>query len=502
MDTMIGWIALAILTPCLTAPDVVVTVDARATPTSINPLLYGNNIHCWGGGGEALWNAERQRLHPELLEQVKRLGPTVLRFPGGGKASHYHWEQAVGPERGKSERDPERRSSPRYQFGTNEFMLLCREVGAEPLLTVNWATGNPGEAARWVEYCNGGVATRQGALRAEHGHPEPYGVKYWEIGNECYSAAQVTEYALSLRAWSRAMKAVDPTIRIGAVGWAWPGWKNHYHPDTKAWNETLIDLAGDEYDALIVHPYCWLTKEPQPEDRNAEFVRAVLAYPRQMAADLRRVRQTLDDSGLSEVELWATEWNGYYGKLGMGPELVQVINGLLNAGQLMAFLREGVPLATYWELCTSGWGHFSSIMFLNNERLAYRPSFHILRLFREQLGSGLIPCEVSCDTYANQPLPVVRAAEDNPVVEAIAGVNEKNNTLCVMLLNKTERRQMARIDVRGTQAETARVRMFGGDDPFSSQLELRELEVASTSPVTVTLLPFSLAAIEIHTAAP
>ena len=126
----------------------------------------------------------------DVFDRIKALRPAFIRWPGGNVAQDYHWFWGIGPrdERPEwinlswwNEREPS-------DFGTAEFIRLCRNVGAEPHLVVNvegrGATAE--EAANWVEYVNGPTTTKYGALRAKHGSPEPFGVKTWELGNEIW----------------------------------------------------------------------------------------------------------------------------------------------------------------------------------------------------------------------------------------------------------------------------------------------------------------------------
>ena len=123
----------------------------------------------------------------DALELSRKVTPSMIRWPGGWFVSDYHWRDGVGP----IDERPARfnRSWNAYvsnDVGTDEFILLCKKLGAEPYITVNVGTGTPEEAAQWVEYCNGGPNTEMGRLRAKNGHVQPYGVKYWNIGNEEY----------------------------------------------------------------------------------------------------------------------------------------------------------------------------------------------------------------------------------------------------------------------------------------------------------------------------
>src|SRR5829696_328122 len=189
----------------------------------------------------------------EVSEKIRDVKPAFIRWPGGNVAQDYRWLWGVGPrdERftwvnlsWKNEPEPS-------DFGTDEFVAFARAVGAEPSITVNvegrGATAE--EAAAWVEYCNGAATTKYGAMRAANGHPEPFAVKFWEVGNEIWGDwvrghSDAAAYARNLRAYARAMRAVDPSIKLIAVG-----------DNDMGWNRTVLREAGREIDFLAVHHY-------------------------------------------------------------------------------------------------------------------------------------------------------------------------------------------------------------------------------------------------------
>jgi alpha-N-arabinofuranosidase len=121
---------------------------------------------------------------PDVVRLLKESRLPILRWPGGNFASTYHWEDGVGPV----ERRP---TKPNYAwggvepntFGTDEFVAFCRAVGCEPMICLNAGSATPDEAARWIEYCSGPITSPMGARRAANGHPEPYRIRYWEVGN-------------------------------------------------------------------------------------------------------------------------------------------------------------------------------------------------------------------------------------------------------------------------------------------------------------------------------
>lgn len=137
---------------------------------------------------------------PDLLQAVAELRPPVIRWPGGCYASWYRWKEGIGPQH-KRQSFPVEVWEDRdvNSLGTDEFIALCRKVGAEPLFVITLGFGEfprsyPNvtadellqDALDWMEYCNGPADSKWGKVRATNGHPEPYNVKYWELDNEVW----------------------------------------------------------------------------------------------------------------------------------------------------------------------------------------------------------------------------------------------------------------------------------------------------------------------------
>ena len=209
----------------------------------------------------------------DVIDALRRVKPSVLRFPGGCFASLHDWRDAIGP---RNARKPENSwfwgDVNMNDVGTDEFLRLCEALGCEAMLVVNFF--HPGKrfylnseyvldkteleahggdltnitdidagiecARQWVEYCNGDVSTPMGALRAKNGHPEPYRVRYWEMDNETFRWFPRDEYARTVVRYSRAMKAVDPDIQIGLCS---------YH-DFRLQVEPMLEICGDDVDFL------------------------------------------------------------------------------------------------------------------------------------------------------------------------------------------------------------------------------------------------------------
>ncbi|HEX7893175.1 MAG TPA: alpha-N-arabinofuranosidase [Terriglobales bacterium] len=161
---------------------------------------------------------------PDTTALLRQLHSGFWRLPGGNFLSDWSWYDSVG--------DPDKRP-PMFDYawnqmqtndvGMDEFMTLCKLIDVEPYITVNAGFGDAHSAAEEVEYMNGPVSTRLGAERARNGHPEPYHIKFWNIGNEPYGSWQLGRtdlkyYVLKHNEFAKAMRKVDPSITLLASG--------------------------------------------------------------------------------------------------------------------------------------------------------------------------------------------------------------------------------------------------------------------------------------------
>lgn len=241
---------------------------------------------------------------PDVIRLLRESRLPLLRWPGGNFVSGYHWEDAVGPV----ERRP---TLPNYAwgsvelntFGTDEFLAFCRAVGCEPMICVNAGSGTPAEAARWVEYCNGPATSPMGRLRAANGHPAPYAIRHWEVGNELWGRWQyhwstAAGYVDRFRQFAAAMRAADPSITLYACGapvlWG------------KDWNDTLLRGAGREFQNTTDHPLVGgdVDLAADPLDVYRDFMAVPEELERRWAAlDLDMHRAGIEQPRLAITEL-------------------------------------------------------------------------------------------------------------------------------------------------------------------------------------------------------
>jgi alpha-N-arabinofuranosidase len=242
----------------------IIRIDLASAIGEVSPHIYGHfaehlGANVYGGifavPGDRVPHRRGMRL--DTLALIKALKPANIRWPGGCFSEYYHWEDGIGPVRERPFRFDWVWKQPEANFvGTHEFLDLCREVGAEPVVAVNARTGTPEEAAAWVRYCNAPPDDEQGVRRARNGHAEPFGVKFWDVGNESWDlGAQAS--ARRFVEFNDAMKAADAGIKTVAVGsLAFDG----------GWNETMLAIAGDRLDFIAPHHYDgWPDRNPAGE---------------------------------------------------------------------------------------------------------------------------------------------------------------------------------------------------------------------------------------------
>ncbi|KIK64082.1 glycoside hydrolase family 51 protein [Collybiopsis luxurians FD-317 M1] len=211
----------------------VIHIDPARTISRVDPRIYsGFTEHmgrCIYGGIYEPHNPNSLSdpytgFRKDVLDALKELNVPIFRYPGGNFVSSYRWQDGVGPKHLRPRR-PELAwlTEESNQFGTHEFMQFCKEMNAEPYICLNMGTGTLEDALAWLEYCNSSANTYYANLRRTNGHPEPYNVKYWSLGNEVWGPWQVgqmesQDYAKKAFQWAKALKLLDPKIQLISCG--------------------------------------------------------------------------------------------------------------------------------------------------------------------------------------------------------------------------------------------------------------------------------------------
>ena len=137
-------------------------------------------------------NADEDGFRQDVIDRVKEMNVTTVRYPGGNFVSAYHWEDGVGAKEKRPHKlDLAWRSIETNEFGTNEFMKWAKKTNVNPIFTVNLGTRGVEDAAHYLEYCNFSSGTQYSDMRKSHGVDEPYGIKMWCLGNEMDGSWQI-----------------------------------------------------------------------------------------------------------------------------------------------------------------------------------------------------------------------------------------------------------------------------------------------------------------------
>jgi len=355
----------------------------------------------------------------DVFERIRRLKPAFIRWPGGNVAQDYHWLWGVGPrdERvtwtnlsWKNEPEPS-------DFGTDEFVAFARATGAEPSITVNvegrGATAE--EAAAWVEYCNGPATSKYGAMRAANGHPAAFGVKFWEVGNEIWGDwvrghSDAETYARNYNRYAKVMRAVDPSIKLIAVG-----------DNDMKWNRTVLREAGENIDYLAIHHY-------YGRHEAGNDLLKLLARPLFFERFYEEVAELLRQLGRQRVKLAINEWG-----LDLPTDRQYSMESALYGARLMnVFERSGelVEMSAVSDL-VNGWP--GGIIQAERHSVFATPIYLVNQLYNDHRG------DVRLAATVNSPyLDAVASRRDKTIYIKAVNVSPTNSlTTTIMLENAT-----------------------------------------------------------------
>ena len=297
-------------------PDARAVIDSAVVIGRVDDRLFGLFVEHMG---RAVYGGIYEPGHPtadaagwrrDVLDLVREMGVTLVRYPGGNFVSGYDWEDGVGPREARPTRlDRAWRSIESNAVGTDDFLAWTRLAGLEPMLAVNLGTRGVDAARNLVEYCNGKIGSRYADWRAANGHPRPYGVGLWCLGNEMDGPWQIghtsaTEYGRLAADTGRAMRLVDPLIALVACGSS-----GSKMPTFGAWEETVLDIAWEVVDHISLHSYY--------DRAEYESVSDYLACSLDLERMIEKVAATADSvaarkASRKRIGLSVDEWNVWH----------------------------------------------------------------------------------------------------------------------------------------------------------------------------------------------
>ncbi len=351
----------------------------------------------------------------DTVALLKQLNSPVYRWPGGNFVSGYDWKDGLGdPDRRPPRKNPAWKGIEHNDVGLHEFLELCREINAEAFIAVNTGQGGIEAAAEEIEYVNGDADTPMGRLRARNGHPEPYGVKWWAIGNEMYGDWQLghmplEEYVKKHNRVVDAMRKVDPDFEPIAVGSMGP------------WSEQMLKTCANHMSLISEHLY-W-----QDRDDVVSHVSQIAARIREVADAHRGYRKRLSSLAGKDIRIAMDEWNYWYGPNEYGELGVRYFlqDALGAAVGLHEFFRNSdiYFMANYAQTV-----NVIGAIKTTKTQAELETTGLVLKLYRQRFGE--VPVRVTGDF---RPLDVAAAVSADRTALTVAVVNPTDDVQSVTL---------------------------------------------------------------------
>ena len=458
---------------------------------------------------------------PEVIAVLKQLRFGVLRFPGGNFVSSYEWRYGVGAiDKRPPIFDPVWHALQPNDVGTDEFLTLCKLVGVDPYITVNAGFGDAWSARELVEYTNGAATTPMGKWRAQNGHPAPYNVKLWGIGNEPWGdyqmgAMALPQYEVKHNMFAKEMRKVDPTITLIAGG-AMPDVmegadqarriNGQYVPDylsSADWTGQLllhclpnIDMVSEHYYASgTEHTDMKLGKKVpiEPPLSSIELQRAAAVQVRAKYEHYEKYLELIPALRARPVPIAIDEWayflpgkrDSYY----TVPAYAWAFHEMFRHSAIFQMANLTFATAT-----------FSS----NGTEAVLNPTGLLFKMYRDHF--GVIPVEVGGNSP--QPKPAFPAGGDQPAInpgsptyplDVSAALSEDRKTLAIAVLNPSDVEQNIHLDIHGAALAPAGELWRMAPNSIDATVKAgspAEVQVEEQSlgalPAMVTLRPFSV----------
>jgi len=414
-----------------------IKIDTERVIGDIDPKIYGNFAEhlgrCIEGGifdeNSSLSDANGYRR--DVLDAAKKLGVSLLRWPGGNFSSNYHWKDGIGP---RDKRPPRLEMAwgtvESNRFGTHEFLNYCEMLGAEPYICANLGTGTWEEAQQWVEYVNSSKDTAMTRLRKENGRADPWKVTYWGLGNEMdgpwqmghRSAEDYGKFALEA---AKLMKWTDPNVKLIAAGSSNYGGGS----DWIGWNRTVLDFLKTHADYLSLHMYVG-----NPNNDFSEFLTSSLTLGERIKTAEGVINAALSGQprGRKIYIAW-DEWNVWYrargASQGGGRRMLEEKYNLEDALVVATFLNTFVNNAHILKIANMAQlVNVIAPIFTDEKRMFLQTIYYPLALFANNTKGKALELLVKGPSYPN------RRFGDAPCLDASAAID--NETLVINVVNR------------------------------------------------------------------
>jgi alpha-L-arabinofuranosidase len=419
----------------VTAQTVKIKIDIDRIIGEVDPKIFGVFMEPIGFSGRmmglpdtAVFNtvygnlydpssklADENGFRKDYLEAAKECKITNMRWPGGNFVMGYTWQDGIGPK----ENRPVRKNLAwagidNNHVGTDEWIQLNRSIGSENIICVNLGLGTIQDACSWVEYCNYKKGTYYSDLRAQNGHPDPYAVKIWDLGNEVDGAPwelghkEADEYVRIAREAAKAMRSVDKTIKLVASG-------SSYYESTGQWvewNRKVLAGLGDMIEYLSIHRY-W---EDSP-DYYTFMGQSAFDFEEKIKVTIAEIEAVQAMKGFKKtIYISFDEW-GTFGRdfLSVLP-IAQCFNSFIRHADI-------VKMANFTML--------TSLLANEKDKGTYKsPLFHVFKLFSTNCRGNSIDTYVDCDTFNTDGYKGI------PFLDVTSVYSKETNTVYINVVNR------------------------------------------------------------------
>ena len=392
-------------------------------------------------------------MDPEMIAMSRELKTPIVRF-GGNFTSAYHWREGVGPRDRRVSMLNTAWGIPEYnQFGTDEFLRFCQQIGAAPQIALNLGTGTPQEAAEWVQYVNAHWADHAGGL-------------LWELGNELWGDFQIgyptlPRVAERTKSFSDAVRNVDPKARLIATGG---------DPDVfQDWNAAQLTNPTDTFNYLSTH-FVVTTNSVQAPHPSPDFIaKAVFALPVELERRLRTMHQQFEKIGKPTVNTAFTEWLFWSSEDQFSPRYDNMGGAIGTGGFLNMLLRNSdiVPISDM-----TGIIEFGGI-WKKRGRVFGVPSYWVFRMYSNADIAKLVETQSHGPTYdvdqGSTRLPKIVGV---PYLDVVAAINGSGNKLTLFCVNRHLTRDLeTKINLAGFRPTNATARSMFADSIYEKNDE-------------------------------
>ena len=484
----------------------VITLNPRRTKGTINKNIYGHFSEHLGrciyqgyfvGKDSPIPNVNGIR--KDVVEALRNIRIPVLRWPGGCFADEYHWEDGIGPQESRK-----RMVNTHWgyvvednSFGTHEFMDLCSQLGCEPYVNGNVGSGTVREMSEWVEYLNSDGDSSVVRRRWANGRKDPWGVRYWGVGNEnwgCGGNMRPEYYADEFRRYQTYCRNYGKNrlyrIACGA------------NVDDYRWTEVLMERAGRYMDALTLHYYTvcnvWEKKGSATEFDATAFYRTLVRAARmeELVTHHSQIMDKYDPA--KRVGLIVDEWGCWHDvEPGTNPGFLYQQNTMRDAMVAAITLDifnkhcDRVVMANLAQTINV----LQSVILTEGDKMVLTPTYHVFDLYKAHQDAQEIDCHVDADAVGEGEWTI-------PQVTASASVKDGVTTVTLANLSCDAPVELV---IEGMTAQSATGRMLHGrmdqyNDFDNAPLAVEKLDgiAVADGKVTVTLPPCTVAALELR----